>query len=238
MQRFSHHEALERLFEAGVATLQVDDRTVEVAALAIVRDTVLGTAPRLHVAGGMRLAGRAGDDDGEPWLVTLELVSTEIRSRELAGVRLRVVTVEPHPRRRRERRSATGGRAHAEAVNCRDVPDGLRIDLALCDLSPHGVGFTTDARLAAGDRVTIHIRRMAEVIDADLRVVLVRPADHGRHRVGASIIEISPEHAGRLAAMLAPQETSAAPAPALDLTALRATEDRPAGWSARLRRAG
>ena len=235
MQTFSPQEALERLFEAGVATLQAGDRTVEVTALSIVRDTVSGTAPRLHVAEGMRLTGRAGDDDGEPWLVTLELLSTEIRSRELAGVRLRVVAVYPHPRRRRERRSATGGRAHADAVNCRDIPDGLRIGLALCDLSTHGVGFTTDARLAVGDRVTIHIRRIGEEIDADLRVVLVRPADHGRHRVGASIIEISAEHARRLAAMLAPAASALAPA-ALDLHALRAAESTAGGWSARLRR--
>ena len=215
--------------------MQADGWVVEVAALAIVRDSLTGTAPRLLVAEGMHLTGRTGDDRGEPWLVTLVVVSSEIKSRELAGVCLRVVTVAPHPHRRREQRSAVGGQAYAVAVNCRDVPDGLRIDLALCDLSTRGVGFTTDARLAVRDRVTIHIRRLADTVTADVRVVLVRGAEHGRCRVGASIIEISDDDADRLEAMLAPDDQ---PAPAaLDLGALRVvTEPSPAGWKAKLRR--
>lgn len=237
MQTLSPHGALEQLFESGVASLRTDGRTVDVTALAIVREVVRGAAPRLQVADGMRLTGRARGADGEPWLVTLEVVSTEIRSCELAAVRLAVVSVGPHSRRRREPRSAVGGRAHAEAANCRDVPDGHRIELSLCDLSAHGLGFTTDARLAVGDRVAIHIRRLTEWIDADLRVVLVRPGEQGRRRVGGSIIDIAPDHALRLAAMLAPDPQSGSASP-LDLAALRATGSPPGGWAARLRRAG
>ncbi|HUZ83790.1 MAG TPA: PilZ domain-containing protein [Gaiellales bacterium] len=237
MQTLAPDVALERLFESGQAMLASDRHTVEVTALAIVRDTVAGIAPRLEVAEGMRLSGRITAADGEPWLITLEVASTGIRSTTLADVRLRVHTIEPHPRRRRFPRVPAGGDAHAVAVNCLDIADGLRIDVSLRDISLQGIGFTTDARLSAGDRIEVHIRRLSETVTADVRVVLVRAALHGRRRVGCSILHVEEEDAARLARMAAVDAAPAA-ASAIDLASLRVGSDpAPSGWRQRLPRA-
>ena len=238
MQQFSHDLALERLFEAGAATLAGERGTIEVAALAIVRDTLTGTAPRMEVAEGMRLQGRATDDDGEPWLVDLEIVATGIRTSALADVKLRVVSVDPHPQRRRALRVPSGGEGRGTAVHCLDIADGHRFDVSLRDLSAQGAGFVTDARLAVGDRVIVSVRRLSNTITLDLRVVLVQPAEHGRRRVGCSIIEVDgddPDVLQRMTAAPAPPATAAAPL--VDLDSLRRSSDGSGGWRNRLRKA-
>lgn len=238
VRRLSPESALERLFDAGAATLSSDRGSLEVTALSIVRDTLTGTAPRMEVAEGMLLAGRASGEDGEPWLVNLEIVSTGIRSSTLADVRLRVVSVDPHPQRRRAARVPSGGEARATAVHCRDIADGGRFDVSLRDLSAQGLGFVTDARLAVGDRLMVTMRRLSDTMTLDVRVVLVQPVEHGRRRVGCSIIAVEGDGAGRFAKLAAAEVTPAAPAPPpVDIDALRASSGEPGGWRDRLRRA-
>jgi hypothetical protein len=237
MHELSPESALERLFEAGAATLTSERGPVEVTALAIVRDRLTGTAPRMEVAEGMQLEGRATDDDGEPWLVHLEIFATGIRSSTLADVKLRVVSVDPHPQRRRSVRVPSGGDARATAVHCLDIGDGTLFDVSMRDLSPEGVGFVTDARLSVGDRLILNIRRLSETITVDLRVVLVQPADHGRRRVGCSIIQMDGEDADRLERLTTLAAAPAAPAaPLVNLDSLRRASDDTGGWRDRLRR--
>ena len=162
MDQPSPSEALEALFAGGSAVLESADGVPLPMTMELIRrDRALGTAPRLQIGSGM-LTGRANTPDGESWLVTLEIEMAQFRTAELADVSLRVVSVEPHPHRRRAHRVSMGGTARLEALSCQEVVDGDRVDAVMVDVSELGVGLTTDRLLRPGDRLWFNGRFFAE----------------------------------------------------------------------------
>ena len=162
-------------------------------------DTAWVTAPRLQVAGGMRLRGRLIAADGEPWVVSLVVDEADFYSHDLARVRL--------PRRRGGRRRqppAQPARPRRDdswlaAVNCQHVVDGDRVDGTMVDLSLEGVAFATNRVLRPSDRLTFHGRFFAEQVDAEVRVTSVRESGvAGRLVVGCNFIDIDAANRGRV----------------------------------------
>jgi PilZ domain len=235
MQHPSPSEALEALFAGGRAVLEsADGASLPMDMELIRKDRALGTAPRLRIGSGT-LTGRANTPDGESWLVTLEIEMAQFRTADLADVSLRVVSVEPHPHRRRARRVPMGGTAWLEALSCQEVVDGDRVDAVMVDVSELGVGLTTDRLLRPGDRLWFHGRFFAETLECEIRVAAVRESDDGRRVYGCSFIDMDDPSQERLGRIVR-GERAPAPAAQLDLQSLRESAEPARGRFGRSKR--
>lgn len=234
MEQPSATEALEALFAGGTADLEsADGATLPMTMELIRKDRALGTAPRLRIGSGT-LTGRANTPDGESWLVTLEIEMAQFRSAELADVSLRVISVEPHPHRRRAQRVSMGGSAWMQALSCQEVVDGDRVEAVMVDVSELGVGLTTDRLLRPGDRLHFHGRFFAETLDCEIRVAAVRESDDGRRVYGCSFIDLDDEGQQRLSRMVRGERS--APVAQLDLQSLRDSAEPNRGRFGRIRK--
>jgi len=235
MDQPSPSEALEALFAGGSAVLESADGVPLPMTMELIRrDRALGTAPRLQIGSGM-LTGRANTPDGESWLVTLEIEMAQFRTAELADVSLRVVSVEPHPHRRRAHRVSMGGTARLEALSCQEVVDGDRVDAVMVDVSELGVGLTTDRLLRPGDRLWFNGRFFAETLECEIRVAGVREAGDGRRVYGCSFIDMDDATQERLGRIVR-GERRPEPAVGLDLQSLRESAEPARGRFGRMRR--
>jgi hypothetical protein len=243
MSSLSRQQAISMLFSGLEAELETDQgATVTVQPSGMAGDSVWVTAPRLQVAGGMRLRGRLIAADGEPWVVSLVVDEAEFYSHDLARVRLRADEVTADESRRRTPRVPTGGMAWLAAVNCQHVVDGDRVDGTMVDLSRDGVAFATNRVLRQADRLTFHGRFFAEQVDAEVRVTSVRESGAaGRLIVGCSFIDIDAQNRARVERLASgdPRPAPQAP-PAFDVARLRvlaADENpEPSGWRRRFKR--
>src|SRR6478672_1726795 len=171
MSALSRQQAISMLFSGLAADLESEGgATVTVQPSGMAGDTVWVTAPRLQVAGGMRLRGRLLDADGEPWIVSLVVDEADFHSHDLARVRLRADAVTADASRRRNPRVPAGGIAWLSAVNCQHVVDG--------------VAFATNRVLRPADRLMFHGRFFADTVEAEVRVTSVREAAGARLIVG------------------------------------------------------
>jgi PilZ domain len=228
------NEVLEALFAGGQAVLETaDGSSLPVSMELIRRDRALGTAPRLKVGSGM-LTGRANTDDGESWLVTLEIEMAQFRTAELADVSLRVVSVEPHPHRRRARRVSMGGTARLEALSCQEVVDGDQVNAVMVDVSELGVGLTTDRLLRPGDRLWFHGRFFADTMECEIRVAAVRESDDGQRVYGCSFIDLDDESQARLGRIVRGERQASTAG--LDLRSLRESAEPTRGRFGRIKR--
>jgi hypothetical protein len=219
-----------------------DGATVVVQPSGMAGDSVWVTAPRLSVAGGMRLRGRLVTADGEPWVVSLLVDEADYYNHDLARVRLRAEQVTLDESRRRNPRVPSGGMAWLAAVNCQHVVDGDRVDGTMVDLSVDGVAFATNRVLRPGDRLLFHGRFFAEHVDADVRVSSVRDSGlPGRLIVGCSFIEIDAENRARVERLAARDPRPAGEVAPINFTQLRvmAAPDDPdagGGWRRRFKK--
>jgi hypothetical protein len=243
MPPLSRQQAISMLFSGLDADLENEDGAcVTVQPSGMAGDTAWVTAPRLQVAGGMRLRGRLIAADGEPWVVSLVVDEADFYSHDLARVRLRADEVVADESRRRNPRVPAGGIAWLAAVNCQHVVDADRVDGTMVDLSLEGVAFATNRVLRPSDRLTVHGRFFAEQVDAEVRVTSVRDAGvAGRLVVGCNFIDIDAANRGRVERLISgesrPGPQAAAP---FDVSRLRvlAAEEQPeqGGWRRRFKR--
>jgi hypothetical protein len=242
MPPLSRQQAISMLFSGLDADLENEDgATVTVQPSGMAGDTAWVTAPRLQVAGGMRLRGRLIAADGEPWVVSLVVDEAEFYSHDLARVRVRADEVVADESRRRNPRIPAGGIAWLAAVNCQQVVDGDRVDGTMVDLSIDGVAFATNRVLRQSDRLMFHGRFFAEQVDAEVRVTSVREAGAGRLIVGCSFIDIDSANRGRVERLTSGESRPAPQAGVgFDIARLRvlAAEEKPeqGGWRGRFKR--
>jgi hypothetical protein len=239
MASLSRHQAISMLFSGLAADLEAEEgATVTVQPSGMAGDSVWVTAPRLKVAGGMRLRGRLLDADGEPWIVALVVDEADYHSHDLARVRLRADSVTADASRRRNPRVRTGGIAWLSAVNCQNVVDGDRVDGTMVDLSRDGVAFATNRVLRPSDRLTFHGRFFADTVEAEVRVTSVRDAASGRLVVGCAFIEIDAENRARVERLAASSPAGGRPAATFSELRLLAANDEPeqGGWRRRFKR--
>jgi PilZ domain-containing protein len=239
MASLSHQQAISMLFSGLAADLESDEgATVTVQPSGMAGDTVWVTAPRLQVAGGLRLRGRLLDADGEPWIVSLVVDEADYHSHDLARVRLRADAVTADASRRRSPRVRAGGIAWLSAVNCQHVVDGDRVDGTMVDLSREGVAFATNRVLRPSDRLTFHGRFFADTVEAEVRVTSVREAASGRLIVGCAFIEIDAENQVRVERLAGNAPAQGRPAGTFSELRLLAAEGEPeqGGWRRRFKR--
>jgi PilZ domain len=239
MASLSRQQAISMLFSGLAADLEADEgATVTVQPSGMAGDSAWVTAPRLKVAGGMRLRGRLLDADGEPWIVGLVVDEADYHTHDLARVRLRADSVTADASRRRNPRVRTGGIAWLSAVNCQNVVDGDRVDGTMVDLSRDGVAFATNRVLRPSDRLTFHGRFFADTVEAEVRVTSVRDAASGRLVVGCAFIEIDAENRARVERLAANAPAAGRPAATFSELRLLAANDEPeqGGWRRRFKR--
>jgi hypothetical protein len=239
MASLSRQQAISMLFSGLAADLESDEgATVTVQPSGMAGDTVWVTAPRLQVAGGLRLRGRLLDADGEPWIVSLVVDEADYHSHDLARVRLRADAVTADASRRRSPRVRAGGIAWLSAVNCQHVVDADRVDGTMVDLSREGVAFATNRVLRPSDRLTFHGRFFADTVEAEVRVTSVREAASGRLIVGCSFIEIDAENQARVERLAGNAPAQGRPAGTFSELRLLAAGDEPeqSGWRRRFKR--
>jgi hypothetical protein len=239
MASLSRQQAISMLFSGLAADLEAEEgATVTVQPSGMAGDTVWVTAPRLQVAGGMRLRGRLLDADGEPWIVALVVDEADYHSHDLARVRLRADAVTADASRRRNPRVRTGGIAWLSAVNCQHVVDGDRVDGTMVDLSRDGVAFATNRVLRPSDRLTFHGRFFADTVEAEVRVTSVREASSGRMVVGCAFIEIDAENQSRVERLAANAPAGGRPAATFSELRLLAADEQAeqGGWRRRFKR--
>lgn len=141
--------------------------------------------------------------------------------------------------RRAAQRVPIGGIAWLEAVNCRDIVDGDRVDGTLEDLSKTGVAFATARVLRKGDRLTFHGRFFADSISGEVRVMAVRPASvPSLAIVGCQFIDIGSDDVARIERILSGGRT---PSVKVDVSAIRdmavgGQEPDGGGWKRLFRR--
>ena len=221
-------DALVAMFRGGETQLDVEGgEPLPVRLTRIEDDTAWGLAPRLRVAAGHRLSGRANTDDGDSWLVFLAIETAEYASAELASIALRVTAVEPHPHRRRVARIPAGGAVWLEALSCQEVVDGDRVDGVMTDLSPLGVAFTTMRLLRTGDQLQFHGRVFQHPLDCTVRVASVRMTADGRRLAGCAFLDMAPADIDVLERIGRGERVT--PAPQLDLQSLRESAEAPSG---------
>jgi hypothetical protein len=239
MASLSRQQAISMLFSGLAADLESDEgATVTVQPSGMAGDTVWVTAPRLQVAGGLRLRGRLLDADGEPWIVSLVVDEADYHSHELARVRLRADAVTADASRRRSPRVRAGGIAWLTAVNCQHVVDADRVDGTMVDLSREGVAFATNRVLRPSDRLTFHGRFFADTVEAEVRVTSVREAASGRLIVGCAFIEIDAENQARVERLAGNAPAQGRPAATFSELRLLAAdgESEQGGWRRRFKR--
>jgi hypothetical protein len=239
MASLSRQQAISMLFSGLAADLESDEgATVTVQPSGMAGDTVWVTAPRLQVAGGLRLRGRLLDADGEPWIVSLVVDEADYHSHELARVRLRADAVTADASRRRSPRVRAGGIAWLTAVNCQHVVDADRVDGTMVDLSREGVAFATNRVLRPSDRLTFHGRFFADTVEAEVRVTSVREAASGRLIVGCAFIEIDAENQARVERLAGNAPAQGRPAATFSELRLLAADGEPeqGGWRRRFKR--
>jgi PilZ domain-containing protein len=239
MASLSRQQAISMLFSGLAADLESDEgATVTVQPSGMAGDTVWVTAPRLQVAGGLRLRGRLLDADGEPWIVSLVVDEADYHSHELARVRLRADAVTADASRRRSPRVRAGGIAWLTAVNCQHVVDADRVDGTMVDLSREGVAFATNRVLRPSDRLTFHGRFFADTVEAEVRVTSVREAASGRLIVGCAFIEIDAENQARVERLAGNAPAQGRPATTFSELRLLAADEEPeqGGWRRRFKR--
>jgi hypothetical protein len=238
MASLSRQQAISMLFSGLAADLEAEEgATVTVSPSGMAGDTVWVTAPRLQVAGGMRLRGRLLDADGEPWIVALVVDEADYHSHDLARVRLRADAVTADASRRRNPRVPAGGIAWLSAVNCQHVVDRDRVDGTMVDLSRDGVAFATNRVLRPSDRLTFHGRFFADTVEAEVRVTSVREASSGRIVVGCAFIEIDAENQARVERLAANAPATGRPAATFsELRLLASEEPEQGGWRRRFKR--
>lgn len=192
MTPFSPAEATGLLFAQPDVELEISDGAfIRVHAIRIEHDLVVATAPRLSVQTGMTLTGRVIGPDGQPWAIPLHIEDASYHTPDLAVCRMRATACEVDTTRRSAQRVPIGGVAWLEAVNCRDIVDGDRVDGSLEDLSRTGVAFTTTRVLREGDRLVFNGRFFADSISGEVRVASVRPAVAPGHIVvGCRFIDV------------------------------------------------
>jgi hypothetical protein len=239
MASLSRQQAISMLFSGLAADLEAEEgATVTVQPSGMAGDTVWATAPRLQIAGGMRLRGRLLDADGEPWIVALVVDEADYHSHDLARVRLRADSITADASRRRNPRVRAGGIAWLSAVNCQHVVDGDRVDGTMVDLSRDGVAFATNRVLRPSDRLTFHGRFFADTVEAEVRVTSVREAASGRLVVGCAFIEIDAENRARVERLAANAPSPGRPAASFSELRLLAADEQPGqgGWRRRFKR--
>jgi PilZ domain len=239
MASLSRQQAISMLFSGLAADLEGEEgATVTVQPSGMAGDTVWVTAPRLQIAGGMRLRGRLLDSDGEPWIVALVVDEADYHSHDLARVRLRADSVTADASRRRNPRVRAGGIAWLSAVNCQHVVDGDRVDGTMVDLSRDGVAFATNRVLRPSDRLTFHGRFFADTVEAEVRVTSVREAASGRLVVGCAFIEIDAENQARVERLAGNAPAQGRPAATFSELRLLAADGEPeqGGWRRRFKR--
>jgi hypothetical protein len=239
MASLSRQQAISMLFSGLAADLESDQgATITVQPSGMAGDTVWVTAPRLQVAGGLRLRGRLLDAEGEPWIVSLVVDEAEYHSHDLARVRLRADAVTADASRRRSPRVRAGGIAWLSAVNCQHVVDGDRVDGTMVDLSREGVAFATNRVLRPSDRLTFHGRFFADTVEAEVRVTSVREAASGRLVVGCAFIEIDAENQARVERLAGNAPAQGRPAATFSELRLLAADGEPeqGGWRRRFKR--
>jgi hypothetical protein len=222
MRDMSVPDALGVLRAAGEVGLRdAEGRELAVTVLEVGGGRMTVLAPRLQVARGMELFARIIPSGSEPWLLALEVARADYEDDEHARADLRVTGLVLDPQRRAYPRLPVGGKAWLEAVACRDVVDGDRVDGTMVDVSEQGFAFDTLRVLHRGDRLLFHARFFAEVVEADVRIVGSRPSGvAGRTIYGCQIIEIHREQRERLTRILSGTSPAAARS-GLDTEALR-----------------
>jgi hypothetical protein len=200
MTPFSPAEALSLLFAQPDVELEISDGAfIRVHAIRIENDLVVATAPRLSVQTGMTLTGRVIGPDGQPWAVPLHLEDASYHTPDLAVCRMRATGCDIDITRRSAQRVPIGGVAWLEAVNCRDIVDGDRVDGSLEDLSRTGVAFTTARVLREGDRLIFNGRFFADSISGEVRVASIRKASApGQTVIGCRFIDIDADSIARI----------------------------------------
>ena len=197
------------------------------------------TAPRLSVASGMHLTGRVIGPDGRPWAVELTIDNASYHSPDLALVRLRATSAEIDSTRRAAERVPIGGVVWLEAVNCRDIVDGDRVEGSLEDLSKSGVAFATRRVLRINDRLMFNGRFFADEINGEVRVASIRPASAPGHTiVGCRFLDLDAESEARIERILSGGRSQPdVPRGPVDISALRDAaaapppeEDEGPGW--------
>jgi PilZ domain-containing protein len=235
----STSDAVSLLFGGGGADLEISAGAhVHVDLVRIDGDRVVATAPRLSVASGMRLTGRLTGPDGRPWELVLTIEDASYNSPDLALIRLQGAYVQVDETRRSAVRMPMGGVAWLEAVTCKDVADGTRVDGTLDDISITGVSFATRRTLHVGDRLVFHGRFFADELHNAVEVASLRPsAAPGHVTVGCRFTDVDRETAQRISRILTggrPQGERE-----VDMSALRSQVDTTdsGGWRRRFRRA-
>jgi len=200
MTPFTPAEAVGLLFAQPDVEIEISDGAfIRVHAIRIEHDLVVATAPRLSVQTGMNLTGRVIGPDGQPWAISLHLEDASYHTPDLAVCRMQATGCEIDTTRRSAQRVPIGGVAWLEAVNCRDIVDGDRVDGSLEDLSRTGVAFTTPRVLREGDRLIFNGRFFADSISGEVRVASIRPASApGQTVVGCRFIDIDAESIARI----------------------------------------
>jgi hypothetical protein len=242
MSRLTPTQAVARLFAAHQVDLEVEGGApLTFAVSAVDRTRVVGLAPRLRARRGMALVGRVIGDDDRPWMVSLVVEEAHFHNEQLAQVQLHAQRVGLDGTRRGMVRHPSGGVAWLEAISCRDMPDGTRIDGVMNDLSLSGVGFTTAQVLRLDDELCFHGRFFAEEVQADVVIASLRPASHaGRTIVGARFTALDGVNRARIEHIIDGVRQPEGAANPLDIAGIRGlvtpAEQDSGGWKRMFRR--
>jgi hypothetical protein len=153
-------------------------------------------APRSRVRLGLGLRLRIRTPEGRGYDVDMSVSELFFHSAGVAAVHLTV------PRARVDDLAFVG-------VLYSSMPlDEPEFDVRMMDVSPDGMAFITDRRLAIGDLLSVMATIDRKLIRMRARVLHVADAHYGRHRVGCEVTSIQGSERAQLALKAALEEVA------------------------------
>jgi hypothetical protein len=147
--------------------------------------------PSFDARDGMHLVIPINLAEGGGYDVVCEVAERYYRNGLEVSVELTVLRVERRKPFRAEPRAALNELCLLKLTSRR--PGLIEFEGKIVDVSPGGVGITTDRPLEAGDRVEIATHLGSRELRCDVVAVYTQPTAFGRYRSGCRIVATSPQ---------------------------------------------
>jgi PilZ domain-containing protein len=165
-------------------------------------------APRSRVRLGLGLRLRTRTSEGRGYDVDTSVSELFFHSAGVAAVHLTVERVRRFNGNRATPRARVDDLAFVGVLYSSMPLEEPEFDVRMVDVSPDGMAFITDRRLAIGDLLSVMATIDRKLVRMRARVLHVADAHYGRHRIGCEVTSIQGSERAQLALKAALEEAA------------------------------
>jgi PilZ domain len=165
-------------------------------------------APKSRVRLGLSLRLRTRNTEGRGYDVDMSVGELFFHSAGVAAVHLTVERVRRFNGNRATPRARVDDLAFVGVLYSSLPLEDPEFDVRMVDVSPDGMAFVTDKRLAVGDLLSVMATVDRKLIRMRARVLHVADAHYGRNRIGCEVTSIRGSERAQLALKAALEEAT------------------------------